>query len=27
MDWNDFLRRIGDKNTLINFKIDSLQKQ
>ena len=27
MDWNDFLWRIGDKNTLINFKIDSLQKQ
>jgi len=27
MDWNDFLRRIGDKNIFINFKIDSLQKQ
>jgi len=27
MDWQDFLKRIGDKNTLIKYKIDSLQKQ
>jgi N-acetyl-anhydromuramyl-L-alanine amidase AmpD len=27
MDWTDFLKRIGDKSSIIDFKIDSLSKQ